>query len=125
MEVTLTVTAERAGDEARSLREWLLGQDELRGRVRLVESPPQPGRLGSVVETLAVALGPGGVATATATVVIAWLRRRTSDVTITVKKPDSDFELTATNVKGVDAGELAELTRRVSAELDGGDETAA
>ncbi|MEV5302168.1 effector-associated constant component EACC1 [Amycolatopsis methanolica] len=121
----LTVTAERAGDEARSLREWLLGQDELRGRVRLVESPPEPGRLGSVVETLAVALGPGGVATAAATVVIAWLRRRTSDVTITVNKPDSDFELSATNVKGVDAGELAELTRRVSAELDGGDETAA
>ncbi len=125
MEVTLTVAADRAGDEARSLREWLLGQEELRGRVRLVDSPPEPGRLGSVVETLAVALGPGGVATATATVLIAWLRRRASDVTITVKKPDGDFELTATNVKGVDAGELAELTRRVSAELDGGDETAA
>ncbi|WP_431929230.1 effector-associated constant component EACC1 [Amycolatopsis tucumanensis] len=123
--MTLTVAADRAGDEARSLREWLLGQEELRGRVRLVDSPPEPGRLGSVVETLAVALGPGGVATATATVLIAWLRRRASDVTITVKKPDGDFELTATNVKGVDAGELAELTRRVSAELDGGDETAA
>lgn len=108
MKLTLAVESRLAADELRSLREWLVADEELRGRVRLSEAAPAPGTLGSVVDTLVVALGPGGVATATASVLIAWIRRRKSDVTIKGTRQDgSSFELHATNVP--ELGELAKL----------------
>jgi hypothetical protein len=117
VDVTLAVEGRHSADELRSLREWLLGEDVLRGRVRFVEPTPAPGTLGSVVETLAVALGPGGVATATASVLIAWIRRRTSDVKLRVIRQDgSSYELTATNVPDMDATALDELAKRLSAD---------
>lgn len=120
--MTLAVEGRHSADELRSLREWLLGADVLRGQVRFVEPPPAPGTLGSVVETLAVALGSGGASTATASVLIAWIRRRTSDVELRVTRQDgSSYELTATNVPDMDATAVDELAKWLSA---GGDETA-
>jgi hypothetical protein len=123
VDVLIEVEARRPADEVRSLRQWLLDENALRGRVRLVEPPVTPGTLGSVVETLAVALGPGGVATAAASVLIAWIRRRTGDVTLKVTQPDgSSFELSATNVQDP-ATAVDDLARRLSAAQDGTDGT--
>lgn len=80
-----------------------------------------PGTLGSALETLAVALGPGGVATVTASVLIAWLRRRTSDVTLKVSRPDgASYEFSATNVTALDPAGVRELEERLSRALDRG-----
>ncbi|WP_018348269.1 effector-associated constant component EACC1 [Longispora albida] len=114
----LAVQAEREADDLHSLREWLVAEDLLRGRVRAVRPIPDPGTLGSVVETLAVMLGPGGVATAIASVLITWLRRRTGNVKVQVTAPDgSSMELSATNVRNVDAATLEKLTNQLSASL--------
>jgi Effector Associated Constant Component 1 len=73
---------ETSSDELRSLRTWLLGEAELRGRVGIVERSPDVGELGALPEALTIALGPGGVAAAVASALIAWVRHRTSDVVL-------------------------------------------
>jgi hypothetical protein len=98
------ITAEDAGqgrdDALRSLLAWLRDVDELRGRVKGVESPPVTGTLGPVLDGLAVVVGPGGVATALTTAVVAWLRSRRSDVTLKVTGLDGTaVELSAKRVR--------------------------
>ncbi|WP_031084685.1 effector-associated constant component EACC1 [Streptomyces sp. NRRL WC-3549] len=127
MDAAVIAKGPDAGDQLRSLREWLTDAPELRGRVGAVERPPQPGTLGPVLETLAVALGPAGAVTAFATGLVAWLRTRRGDVHIKVTLPDrSSLELTAERVSGLDAGtvqqqvkDLADLLNRQQGEADG------
>jgi hypothetical protein len=116
VEVTLEVEGDRAADELRSLRAWLLDEDALRGHVRLVAGTVVPGTLGSGVEALAVILAPGGVATAVASVLIAWIRHRTSDVTLKVTRPDgTSYELSVTDVPDFGATAVADLAAQLSA----------
>ncbi|MFF9396757.1 effector-associated constant component EACC1 [Streptomyces griseoluteus] len=110
MDVTLTAAGGQDADELRSLRTWLADVDELRGRVALVESPPVPGTLGPVLDALAVALGPGGVATALATAVFSWIRQRRGEVTVKISRPDgAAVEISAKRVQGVEGSSLREL----------------
>ncbi|MGH3801175.1 MAG: effector-associated constant component EACC1 [Pseudonocardiaceae bacterium] len=47
MDVTVSVVGRDAAvEELRSLFTWLAGDEEFRGRVRLVETAPEPGTLG-------------------------------------------------------------------------------
>lgn len=115
MDLTIEVQARRAADELRSLRAWMVAEDALRGRVRLVAAAPGPGTLGSVVETLAVTLGPGGVATALASVLITWIRQRTGNVKFRISKPDgTSCEFSATYVSGLSASEVQKMIAALS-----------
>ncbi|MGC4770505.1 effector-associated constant component EACC1 [Micromonospora sp. DT44] len=71
-----------------SLQEWLVDDGELRGRVTGLESPPPPGALGPVLDSLLLALAPGSVATALATALISWIRHRGGAVRVEVELPD-------------------------------------
>jgi hypothetical protein len=117
--ITIEVAGDRAADEFRSLRDWLVAEEELRGQVRLELPPPDPGALGSVVEALTVALGPGGVATAAASVLISWLRRRTGNVSVKVVRTDgTSAEFSATHVSGLNATEVQRITADLSRSLE-------
>lgn len=117
--LVVEVVGDRSADELRSLRDWLVAEEELRGRVRLELSPPEPGALGSAVAALTVALGPGGVATAAASVLISWLRRRTGNVSVKMIRPDgTSTEFSVTNVSGLDATEVQRITAELSRSLD-------
>ncbi|MFF2073274.1 hypothetical protein ACFVXG_00785 [Kitasatospora sp. NPDC058162] len=108
-------------DELRSLRQWLIEEDRLRGRVQLAEAPPEPGTLGSVLDTLTVALGPGGVATAVASVLISWIRRQRGNVSVKVTRPDGTVaELSATHVSALEAPEVRQLAAELARSLDQG-----
>ncbi|MFE5587624.1 hypothetical protein [Kitasatospora sp. NPDC056531] len=103
----LTAAGGQEADELRSLRTWLTDVDELRGRVTSVESPPVPGTLGPVLDALAVALGPGGAATALATAVISWIRQRRGEVTLKISRPDgASVEISGKRVQGLDDGTI-------------------
>ncbi|WP_225834906.1 hypothetical protein [Streptomyces sp. NK08204] len=107
MDVVLVAEEPGAADQLRSLRQWLAGDQLLRGRVEARERGPEPGTLGPVLEALVVALGPGGAATAFATGVIAWLRSRRGEVHLKMTLPDGrSLELTAKRVAGLDAAAL-------------------
>jgi hypothetical protein len=106
--VELSVGGDEPADQTRSLLEWLIEVEELRGRVKAVESPPRQGTLGPVLEGLAVALGPGGVATALAASLVSWIRHRSGDVELRVTLRDgASVEVSAKRVRGLDGPTLA------------------
>ncbi|MET8141626.1 hypothetical protein ABZU32_15075 [Sphaerisporangium sp. NPDC005288] len=110
MDVQIAVTGEESVD---ALRRWLDDDPDLLGNVQNQGTPPGPGRLGTL-EVLVAAVGQGGIATALASALVAWLRRRVGDVEITVRRPDGgEITLTARNVRRLDSGQLTELTRRL------------
>ncbi|MGK5682058.1 effector-associated constant component EACC1 [Actinoplanes sp. URMC 104] len=121
MTVTISVAAGGDADDLRALRSWLAGEPELRGRVSARETATRPDTLGPVLETLLVALGPGGAAAALVTGLVSWLRQRNSDVTVRVERADgSSFEVSAQRVRGLDAdalrAEVASLAAAVGSE---------
>jgi hypothetical protein len=77
MELTIRlIGGGSSGDLARDLRTWLNHEDELRGRIALVEAPAPPGALGSgVIEAITVGIGSGGAITIAVSGVISWLRQ--------------------------------------------------
>ncbi|MEV5989038.1 hypothetical protein AB0L85_29235 [Streptomyces sp. NPDC052051] len=124
MDVTVAITGAGAADELRSLYTWLIAEEELRGRVRLVESPPPPGALGSVPQMLAVVLAPGGVAVALASVAVAWMRHRTGEVVCKLTRSDgASVEVSAQRVRGTDMAEVRELVADLAKTLDEGPRT--
>jgi hypothetical protein len=107
------------GAGLRELRTWLVGEPELRSRVRLVEEPIAAGELGGLVTELAIVLTPGGVATVLVSALISYLRNRTTDVTITITTSSgSRAEVSGRRVRRASAAELqaivTELTDRLS-----------
>ncbi|MEU8742008.1 hypothetical protein ACFYPK_33495 [Streptomyces halstedii] len=120
MNVTVTITGDGVADELRSLHEWLIAEEELRGRVRLMEAPPSPGTLGTVPEMLTIALAPGGVTAVLASAAIAWMRHRTGEVTCKLTRPGgTSVEFTAQRVRGTDMTEVRELVDRLADMLEG------
>ena len=118
MDISIDVTGQNAADGLRSLQALLAGEDELHGRTRLVQSAAPPGTLGPLTESLAVALGPGGVSAAVAACVVTWLRQRSSDVVVRVHGDHGrSVEVSAKRVRGLDSSQLHDLTRRLAGEL--------
>ena len=110
-----------AVEELRSLFTCLRGKQEFRGRVRLVETAPEPGTLGGWPEALAVALGEGGAITVLASAVMSWIRHRPSDVTCTLTLSEGrSVTLATARIRGTDlAGFRALLAQTVAALEDG------
>jgi hypothetical protein len=113
--VTLSVSGGAA--EAAELAAWLDEEDALRGRVRREAGPVPDGALGGELQQLVVGLTSGGVATAVASVIVAWLRRRTGSVSVRVSGRDGfELEVRADQVRYMDAEQLrAQVDQLVSA----------
>jgi hypothetical protein len=109
--VTLATTGAGAvgGESATALADWLEADDELRGHVRREAAPVPEGALGAELAQVVVSLGSSGAVTAMASVIIAWLRRRTGSVSVSMTRPDgSTVELTAERVRALDASGVRE-----------------
>jgi hypothetical protein len=114
VDVTITVGGETTAEELYSLRRWLIGEDELRGEVRVVERPPDPGKLGSLPDALVIALGPGGVGAVLASAVIAWIRHRTGDVSLEMTCPDgSSVQVQGRRLRGLTADDVSAQVERL------------
>lgn len=112
VEAMLAVVDSDAGD----LAAWLADEDELRGCVRRVPAAVPAGTLGAGLSQLAVSLASGGTATALASTVIAWLRRRNGPVTVRVSRPDgSTIEVRADRVHEMSADALGVLADQMAA----------
>jgi Effector Associated Constant Component 1 len=84
MDVQIRV-AEGPGGELAALGEWLGGEGELRGRVRLCSGPVGDTDLGSIPDLLIVTLGTGGTGKVLASSLITWLQSRRTTARITVE----------------------------------------
>jgi hypothetical protein len=118
----ITVSADLVADHddpARSLRSWLVDEDELRGRVRLMDRPPEPGRLGAWLETVAVVLAPGGAAAVLAGAVVSWVRWHRSDLRVAIRRRDGQqAEVEVKRLRGMDAATLPEVIEALGRWLD-------
>lgn len=118
MDDTVQIRVEAADDGAASLLAWLRAEADLRGRVHLAESPPQPGSLGTVADVLMVAVGEGGVVSVLASALIAWIRRQSGNIVVTLTRSDgSSIEVKATEVSRLSPQSVAELVQRVNESL--------
>ncbi|MFF2554387.1 hypothetical protein ACFVUS_25530 [Nocardia sp. NPDC058058] len=118
MELTLAVDGLDSGDEARSLYGWLIEDDAISGGVRFASDPPRRNELGAFGDTVIVALSQGGLATALASVLITWIRHRSSAVTVKIKRPDgTEFEIDSIRVRSLPASEIASVAERLAQSL--------
>ncbi len=110
-----------ATDDLRSLQAWLVAEDELRGRVEPIEQTPAPGQLGSALDTLIVALGPGGAVSVLLAGLISWIRSRHSDVDITVERRDghTTIRLSARRIRELNAASLRDEIDQLGQALSG------
>jgi hypothetical protein len=105
-------------DKLSALREWLVEEDDLRGRVCWAPAVVGPGQMRTVGDVRLVAVGSGGVLTVLASSLPTWLTRRGSDIEITPKKnPDGRrTEVEASRVRADELlarlGELAQAGKR-------------
>jgi hypothetical protein len=89
VEVRISCVGEDSAAGIESLSDWLHGERELAGRLRL--SGPVPGRneLGALADVLVVAVGSGGTLSVLATSLKAWLAQpHKPDFRVRVKGPD-------------------------------------
>jgi hypothetical protein len=88
----------------------------LAGRARLVEQPPANGAMGA----LTIAATVIGAARSVASVVTAWLKASSSDVTIQVNTGNGrSVKVSAKNIRKVGAAELQMLVDEFTAALEG------
>ena len=102
MEVRIScVGGDRAAD-VESLSDWLRGEPELAGRLRVAGPMPGEGELGALADVLVVAVGSGGALSVLATSLKAWLAQpRRSDVRIRVQRDGGEtVEIDASRVDG-------------------------
>jgi hypothetical protein len=102
-------------DDATDLYAWLSGDSELPGRVRLAPAAVPEGALGAGLTQLLVTLESGSMATAFASVLVAWIRRRAGSVRVKVTPPGgAAFELTAERVRELGPEDLQKLAARLA-----------
>jgi Effector Associated Constant Component 1 len=115
VDVRVSAEGENPADELESLRDWLADTGELKGRVSGVELPPPVGALGPVLDSVLIAMGPGGAAAAFATALVSWLRHRGSSVKIRVELSDGTaVRVDATDVRRFGVAELRSLVATVT-----------
>jgi hypothetical protein len=101
-------------DALTALATWLSGEDELRGRVRVVRGPIGDTELGSLPELLTVALGAGGAGTALVASLRIWLLTRRTSARITVETGGRSVSLDIQTV-----GDVAPLLEQILKVGDG------
>lgn len=106
---------EVAAEYLRSLADWLNSEEALRGRVQPVRRVPEPGKMGTAIELLSVALGSGGAGAVLVRSISAWLTQRRSEVSVSLKDADGrEFQFSAKSVKM----DPAEVLREASAQFE-------
>ncbi|MEV4021106.1 hypothetical protein AB0J35_62615 [Nonomuraea angiospora] len=118
MDVRVSIEDEENSRRLESLRHWIGGTAELKGRVNDVTALPPPGTLGPFLESIVVALGSGAAGTAFASALLSWVRQQSGAVKVRLDLPDGrQIQVDATQVKALSAAELREQVASVLREL--------
>ncbi len=103
-------------DATGQLYDWLRREDRLRGRIHMAYADLPADAMGGIADTIAVAVGTGGMGTVAASAIVAWLSQRNSDLTVSVtRRPDGvTLKVEARQAKDPEA-----LLRALAGFLDG------
>ncbi|SEE28248.1 MULTISPECIES: effector-associated constant component EACC1 [Streptomyces] len=119
MEARIAIVGGCDGDLP-SLYQWLTGEDELRGHVRVARRPMRETDLGSAGDLLTVALSAGGAGSVLSSALITWLKTRRTSAKITVEAGNRSITLEIDTLR--DATALLEQVLR--ADRDDADRSA-
>lgn len=105
MQLWLSVEGDDPVGGLEEVSDWLQREPGLRGRVTSVDAAPRAGHLGGLTDALVVAVGSGGMLTALAASLKAFLALpRRSDLRIVLSSPDGrKAEIDAKRVRNVEA----------------------
>ena len=127
MDTNLIITIADAGpDDLRALRAWLVQEDELRGRVAIVQDGSAPGTLGVALEVLSVSLGSGGAGSVLVAGTMAWMRqqyghRHPAGVVKLRLADGSSLEIPANTLRDRSPAEVGEWVRELAEALSASD----
>jgi hypothetical protein len=121
VELMVAVSAPHPADELRDLHGWLNAEPELRGSITPIEEGADAERLGPVLDGLQIASGAGGLLATMATILVAWLGSRKGEVSVTVTRgpEQTQIQLTAKGIRGLDLDASQALTDRIVETLRG------
>lgn len=127
--ITLTMT-DSGPDQLRALRAWLTQEEQLRGRVTLIqEGPPEPGTLGVALEALSVSIESGGAVTVLIAGIMSWIRQRygqrnrASTTVIKLRRADgASVEISAEVAGTWSTAEVAAQVHQLVRDLDAGNQ---
>lgn len=109
--------SQEPGAQERELAGFLETQPPLRGRIQLVTDERRMGGISQSIATVLVEVGPTAV-TAFGGALVAWIRHRTANTRVTVRRPDGTrFEISAQRVRGLGAAEVTELVKQLGGAL--------
>lgn len=77
---SVSISMAESSDELRDLANWLRTEEDLRGHVKLVTLPIQPGQMGGVVDALSISLSGGGAVVVLVQAFFAWLGKRRNQI---------------------------------------------
>lgn len=100
-----------------ALFDWLRQEEDLRGRTTRTATPLSPGEMGSLADTLTVAVGGGGALTVLFTSIAVWLRTRRSDIAVEVTVGDHKVRVEGKRVKA-DTESLRELVAEANRAIE-------
>jgi hypothetical protein len=105
------------GTQEKNLADFLGSQAPLRGRLQLAAERQQANGISQSIVTIIAEVGPVA-ATTFGGALVAWIRHRTANTRVTVRRPDGTrFELSAQRVRGLGPNELTELTKQLASAL--------
>lgn len=106
------------GDALADLRDALAEEQELRGLVTGEQPAIGQDQLGTLTEILLTVAAPSAAATVLAEGVVVWLRTRTSDVTVRLRRADgTEVDVTGARLRRMSHRELPALTAELTAWL--------
>jgi len=115
--LAIRVLDDEAGDETRSLINWLHSDDELNGvQISSGDSPVRAGEMGGVIDLVEVAMQPDGIGVALITAIATWLSTRKKSLKISIEKNGRRVELEVPRASDIDA-----VVKAISGELNQGD----
>lgn len=104
--------------ETRGLEAFLTSDPELQRWVTARVAAPEPGTMGSVADVLVVALGQGGTATALASVLISWIRRQRSKVSVHTRcSCGKEITVSADHIRNLTAEQLRDQVGDLAEQL--------
>ena len=108
MEARISLVGGNPAADLESLDDWLQGEPELAGQVRVSAPVPREGELGALADVLVAAVSSGGALSVLAASLYAWLSQpRRSDVRIRVEGDNGRaVEIAADRVSAQQAEEM-------------------
>ena len=120
MSVEIRVIGDRESEALLDLLVWLKNSEGLAGRIEAITGTAEPTTMSNgIVELLVAAVASRSTVKLVTQCIAAWLRQRTSDVTVSLTSEGTKFEVTSKAVKKMSAAELQSLIETAANTLDG------